>query len=156
MNDDDPELPALRALNQRFIRNFVARDVPSHDAMLHPRFHAITPRGTRMERVEYLRYWASAFDPAVIVYWDMRDERIERFGNVALVSATNRWVRVQDGARLAGMTCYTDTYIQEGQRWLCVLAQLTPAVDVAVAGDDGIVVRYHEGRLDTTWAGPRR
>lgn len=156
----DPELPALRALNRRFIQNFVARDVPSHDKLLHPRFHAITPRGVRMERAEYLAYWATAFDPEVIVYWDLRDERIERFGAVALVSASNRWVRLQDGAALVGMTCYTDTYVLEGGRWRCVLAQLTPVADAdaaaAAASDDGIVVRYHKGVLDEAWPGPRR
>lgn len=156
MDLHDPELPTLRALNRRFIHNFVARDVASHDQLLHPRFHAITPRGVRMERAEYLAYWATAFDPAVIVYWDLRDERIERFGGVALVSATNRWVRVQDGARLTGMTCYTDTYVREDGRWLCVLAQLTPVVATGAVGEDGIVVRYHEGVLDTAWPARRR
>jgi hypothetical protein len=148
----DPELPTLRALNRRFIRNFVERDVPSHDKLLHARFHAITPRGTRMERAEYLTYWATAFDPEVIVYWDMRDER---FGAVALVSATNRWVRLHDGTPLTGMTCYADTYLLEGGCWRCVLAQLTPLAEPFAADDDGIVVRYRKGVLDTAWPGPR-
>lgn len=155
MDTTDAELPTLRGLNRRFIHNFVARDVPSHDKLLHPRFHAITLRGVRMERGAYLDYWATAFDPEVIVYWDMRDERIERFGAVALVSACNHWVRLQEGEPLAGVTCYTDTYVLEGRRWRCVLAQLTPVTAALEASDDGIVVRYHKGVLDAAWPGPR-
>jgi hypothetical protein len=33
----------LRALNARFIHNFVTNDVPSHDAILHPGFINIWP-----------------------------------------------------------------------------------------------------------------
>jgi hypothetical protein len=156
MNPADPELPTLRALNRRFIHNFVTRDVRSHDQLLHARFHAITALGTRMERAEYLAYWATAFDPALIVYWDMRDERIERFGSMACVSATNRWVRQQDGARLAGTTVYTDSYVQEEGRWLCVLAQMTTVAEAPAGSDDGIVVRYHAGVLDACLPGARR
>jgi hypothetical protein len=154
--DDPAALADLRALNRRFIHNFVTRDVAAHDALLHPRFHCITPSGLRMERAEYLAYWASAFDPAVLVYWDLRDERIERFDSVALVSATNRWVRNGGPTPVDGATCYTDTYVLEDGRWRCVLAQLTP---VGAPGDRDsalIVVRYHAGVLDRSWpaAGP--
>jgi len=37
----------LRALNARFIHNFVTNDVASHDAILHPRFINIWPTGQR-------------------------------------------------------------------------------------------------------------
>ena len=36
---------ALRALNARFIHNFITNDVPSHDAILHGDFICITPMG---------------------------------------------------------------------------------------------------------------
>ena len=51
----------LRALNARFIHNFVTNDVPSHDAILHPGFINIWPTGQRWDRVTYLKYWATAF-----------------------------------------------------------------------------------------------
>ena len=38
----DP-LPVLRALNAKFIHNFVTCDVPAHDAILHARFTCINP-----------------------------------------------------------------------------------------------------------------
>jgi hypothetical protein len=55
----------------------------------------------------------------------VRDEDIALFGDVALVRSTNKWVRVIDGNAVTGMTTYTDTYIHEGGRWLCIQAQLT-------------------------------
>ena len=53
----------LRALNARFIDNFVTSDVASHDAILHPDFINIWPTGQRWDRASYLKYWATAFDP---------------------------------------------------------------------------------------------
>ena len=44
----------LRALNARFIHNFVTNDVASHDAILHPRFINIWPTGQRWDRATYL------------------------------------------------------------------------------------------------------
>jgi hypothetical protein len=139
------DLEALSALNKRFIHNFVTNDVASHDAILHPEFRAIYSAGNHIDRASYLRQWASGFDPAVIPYWDMRDQRINIVGDVALVSATNKWIRVRDGVESAGMTCYTDTYVRAGTSWLCVLAQLTAVAPQNYPADDTIVVRYLRG-----------
>ena len=136
---------ALRALNKRFIHNFVTNDVPSHDAILHPAFMSIGPTGRRVDRETYLKHWATGFDPEVIVYWDMRDERITVIGDLALVTATNRWVRSREGVDTPGMTCYTDTYVRTPVGWLCVLAQLTPVAPENYPRDDTIVVKYLRG-----------
>ena len=141
------DLDALRALNKRFIHNFVTNDVASHDAILHPSFRSISPGAGHLDRQAYLAAWATGFDPAVIPYWDMRDERITLLGDVALVTATNRWARVANGAETVGMTCYTDTYVREGGRWLCALAQLTPVAPAHYPPDATIVVRYLRGVL---------
>ena len=87
----------LRALNARFIHNFITNDVASHDAILHPGFISIWPTGQRWDRATYLKYWATAFDPDVIVYWDVRDELITVIGDVALVRSTNKATRRRDG-----------------------------------------------------------
>ena len=137
----------LRALNARFIHNFVTNDVASHDAITHPRFLYISAGGARVRRAEYLRQWASGFDPQVIVYWDVRDESIDVFGDVALVRATNKHVRRVGGQEVAGMTAYTDTYVREDGRWLCVQAQLTAVAPEHQPGDETIVNRYVNGRL---------
>jgi hypothetical protein len=139
------DLDALGALNKRFIHNFVTNDVASHDAMLHPGFRAVYSAGHHIDRAAYLEHWAHGFDADVITYWDMRDQRINVYGDVALVGATNQWVRVVDGAEMLGMTCYTDTYVRVGNAWLCVLAQLTPVSAEHYPREETIVVKYLRG-----------
>jgi len=46
----DDLVAELRALNARFIQNYVTNDVESHDAMMHPDFICIGPKGTRQNR----------------------------------------------------------------------------------------------------------
>jgi hypothetical protein len=97
MTSTRTDLATLSALNKRFIHNFVTNDVPSHNAILHPLFRTIDTLGSHTDRASYLEEWATGFDPDVITYWDMRDERITLIGDVALVGATNRWTRVRNG-----------------------------------------------------------
>ena len=147
MTSTATDLATLRALNKRFIHNFVTNDVPSHAAIIHPLFRTINTQGGHMDRAAYLEEWATGFDPDVITYWDMRDERITLFGEVALVGATNKWTRVHNGVEVQGMTCYTDTYIRAGETWLCILAQLTSVAPQNYPPDDTIVVKYLRGVL---------
>jgi ketosteroid isomerase-like protein len=136
----------LRALNARFIHNFITNDVPSHDAILHKDFICIDPNGRRVGRAEYLERWASQFDPARIPYYDYRDERIDVFGATALVRSTNKSVRMNDGVETVGMTLYTDAYVQQDGGWKCVQAQLTPVAPANYPPDDTIVRRYIKGK----------
>ncbi len=147
MNQPEIDLNELRALNARFIHNFVANDVPSHDAITHERFLYISTSGARVDRAEYLRQWATGFDPEVIVYWDVRDERIDVFGDFALVRATNKHIQRTGGQEVTGMTAYTDAYVREAGRWLCVQAQLTAVSPENYPGDETIVNSYVMGLL---------
>ena len=137
----------LRALNARFIHNFVTSDVASHDAILHPDFINIWPTGQRWDRATYLKYWATAFDPKVIVYWDVRDELITVIGDVALVRSTNKHIRRRDDNEVTGMTMYTDTYLFEDGAWKCIQAQLTAVAPEHYPADDTIVSVYIDGKL---------
>ena len=126
--------------------------MPSHDAITHPRFVNINTQGKYTSRADYLKYWATAFDPAVTVYWDLRDERIDMFGDVALVRAANKHVTRatgQDGKTddVTGMTMYTDIYLREGGRWLCIQAQLTTIAPEHWPPDTTIRRRYVSGIL---------
>ena len=149
MNQHESDLNELRALNARFIHNFVTNDVPAHDAITHERFLYISLSGARVGRSEYLRQWATGFDAEVILYWDVRDERIDIFGDCALVRATNKYVQRIAGQEVTGMTAYTDTYVREGGRWLCVQAQLTDVAPQNYPGDETIVNSYVEGHLQS-------
>lgn len=141
----DFEMTCLKALNARFIHNFVTNDVASHDAILHAQFVNITPGGKRVARADYLARWATGFDPENYLYWDTRDERITRIGDLALVRATNRHVIRKGGAETMGMTTYTDTYLRQSGTWLCVQAQLTTVTPENFPPDGGIVSIYLKG-----------
>jgi hypothetical protein len=138
----------LRALNARFIHNFITNDVPSHDAILHKDFICITPAGARVSRADYLEEWATGFDPARILYFDYRDEKIDVFGDTALLRSTNKSIRMRDGVEVTGMTMYTDTYVRENGAWKCIqAAQITPVQPTHYPPDETIVKKYVKGQL---------
>jgi len=136
----------LRALNRRFIHNFITNDVPSHDAILHPDFICITPMGARVSRADYLKAWATGFDAGRIPYYDYRDEKIDVFGDTALVRSTNKRVGLTDGVETVGMTMYTDIYVRRDGAWKCIQAQITPVTPVNYPSDDTIVRKYVNGQ----------
>jgi hypothetical protein len=143
------DLAALRALNARFIHNFVTNDVPAHDAITHPRFLYISSSGARIGRSAYLEAWARGFDPQRLPYWDMRAEHIEVFADMALVRASNKYLLRQQGQESWRMATYTDTYVREAGLWLCVQAQITEVMPEHWPADEGIVCRYVDGVLQT-------
>ena len=135
----------LRALNARFIHNFITNDVAGHDAILHAGFICITQTGARVSRADYLKAWATGFDPDRIPYFDYRDERIDVFGSTALLRSTNKSIRRIDGVETVGMTMYTDIYVHENGAWKCVQAQITPVTPGNYPPDETIVRRYVKG-----------
>jgi len=139
----------LRALNARFIHNFITNDVPSHDAILHPQFICITPTGARVGRAAYLKAWATGFDAERIPYYDYRDEKIDVFGDTALVRSTNKSVRLNGGVETVGMTMYTDIYVRRDGAWKCIQAQITPVAPANYPSDDTIVRKYVKGRAQS-------
>jgi Domain of unknown function (DUF4440) len=149
MKSREEDLADLRALNARFIHNYVTRDVASHNAITHERFVNISSSGRYWGKSQYLSYWATAFDRDVVIYWDVRDERIDLFGDVALVRATNKHIIRTQGTDVLGMTTYTDTYLRENGRWLCIQAQLTTVAPDHYPSDDTIISRYVRGELQS-------
>jgi hypothetical protein len=56
------DLTLLKAINAKFIHNFVTNDVPSHDKILHERFVYINSKGEWVDRQAYLKDWKTGFD----------------------------------------------------------------------------------------------
>lgn len=139
----------LRALNARFIHNFITNDVPSHDAILHEGFICIAPTGARVSRADYLKAWATGYDPDRIPYFDYRDEKIDVFGDTALLRSTNKSIRMLDGVETTGMTMYTDIYVRQGGAWKCVQAQITPVAPANHPPDETIVRAYIRGKAQS-------
>ncbi len=140
-------LADLRALNARFIHNYVTNDVPSHDDLLHKDFICLSSSGKRIDRASYLKRWANLFDPDVVIYWDTRDELISVFGNVALVRATNKHTERRDGIETTGMTNYTDTYLYENGAWKCIQAHMTSVAPEHWPDESSIVSVYIRGQM---------
>ncbi len=136
----------LRALNARFIHNFITNDVPGHDAILHKDFICISPTGARVSRADYLKAWATGFDGERIPYYDYRDEVINVVGNTALVRSTNKRVSLKDGVENVAMTMYTDIYVHENGTWKCLQAQITPVAPANYPADETIVRKYVKGQ----------
>lgn len=133
----------LSAINAGFIHNFVTNDVARHDALLHPAFVAIQGDGSVLDRAAYLRQWATGYDPGVIARWETRDERITIVGTTALVRSTNVFSVVGGTGPRASL--YTDTYVYDGRRWLCIQAQTTPVQPQHVAPPETLVSAYVGG-----------
>ena len=138
-------LAELRALNRLFIHNYVTNDVVSHDAILHPDFAYMSSDGKRVDRRTYLRKWATGFHPDVIVYWDMRDEKITIAGDTAIVRATNKYVEKIEHGDQTGMASYTDVYVRKNGRWLCIHAQISNVAPANWPDDRSIVCQYRMG-----------
>ena len=139
----------LSALNARFIHNFITNDVPGHNAILHKDFICITPTGARVSRADYLKAWATGFDAGRFPYYDYRDEKIDVFGDTALVRSTNKRVTAQDGGESVSMTMYTDIYVRDGGAWKCVQAQITPVQPANYPPDETIVRKYVKGEAQS-------
>ena len=138
----------LRALNARFIHNYITNDVPSHDAILHPEFICITPTGARVSRADYLKAWATGFDAERFPYYDYRDEKIDVFGDTALVRSTNKRVTARDGGESVSMTMYTDIYVHRDGAWKCIQAQITPVTPANYPANQTIVRKYIKGHAE--------
>lgn len=141
------DLAQLKAINAKFIHNFVTNDVPSHDKILHEKFIHINSKGQWVDRQTYLEDWKTGFDPEKIIYWDYRDEKISIIGSAALIRSVNKCILLENGIETTGMTLYTDTYVKENGTWKCIQAQITTVDPVNYPGDETIVRKYNKGKI---------
>jgi hypothetical protein len=115
----------LSALNAQFIKNFITNDTASHNQIIHKDFVYISSSGKIVKREDYMKAWAHGYDPKIDKSFVYKDEVIRIFGNMALVRANTFFSRLEGGKIVNGKTVYTDTYVKENGRWLCVQAQIT-------------------------------
>lgn len=121
-----PDHQILSQLNARFIRNFLSQDTVSHSSIIHKDFLCIESSGELVGREQYLRNWATDFDNSGYASFSYDDEVIRIFGNVALIRSKTTYTKLVDGKEMQGHTIYTDTYVKENGKWLCVQVQITP------------------------------
>ena len=122
---NNPDLSALRKLNAQFIKNFINSDTVEHYKIIHPDFVCIASSGAVINRVDYMKGWATGYQDAGYTSFGYTEEYIRIFGNMALVRSKTPYTKVVDGKTISAASIYTDTYIKENGRWRCVQAQIT-------------------------------
>jgi hypothetical protein len=125
-NAKDPDQAILSKLNEKFIKNFVTQDTISHNQIIHKDFVCIENSGAIVGRKEYMIGWATGYKDSGYATFGIADEFIRIFGNMALVRSRTVYTKKKDGTTINGGTIYTDTYVKENGKWLCVQAQITP------------------------------
>jgi hypothetical protein len=121
----------LIKINHQFIKNFLNNDTIEHSKIIHPtRFLFIGKDGKFANRNDYMNAWAHGYDKTTMPEFGLVEEQVRIFGNMALIVAKTRDKTMKEGKWITGETRYTDTYVKENGKWLCVQVQLTrmPAV----------------------------
>ncbi len=124
--NSNKDLEQLKALNKQFINNYRTSDTVAHSRLIHPDFVCIESSGRIIGRKEYLATWGMG--PEYVAF-DYEDEKIRIFGNMALVRSKNTYTIKTGDKTISGATIYTDTYVKEKGKWLCVQAQITGVRD---------------------------
>lgn len=122
---ENSDMAQLRALNAQFIKNFIANDTARHNRIIHKDFVYISSEGKIVNREDYMKRWAHGYNPEVDKSFEYKNEVIRIFGDMALVRSNTFFSWMEKGKLLHGKTVYTDTYIKENGKWLCVQAQIT-------------------------------
>jgi hypothetical protein len=119
-------LDELHSINSQFIQDFMHNDTSSRNEVIHPtQFLYIDANGRLNDRSAYMKYCASGYDKATLRDFRCADENIRVFGNTAIIVAKTEYMCFNGNYWSTGATRYTDTYVKEHGRWLCIQAQLT-------------------------------
>ena len=117
--DDDA---VLRTLNANYVKAFRESDVAWYDAHLAPDYNVVHGDGSFHDRAGALADFARPVFAEQMQAFPVDNVRIRRFGEVALISAENAYVR-KDGRK--GENRYTDIWLKQDGRWRCIQAHIT-------------------------------
>ena len=109
----------LWELNQGFIRSVRTSDVGWFDRNLSEDYLNSNPDGTLADRAAFLRQIAP---PCPVSNLDVEDVRIRILGDSAIIHGRTTYTK-PDGQAAAGR--YTDVWVREGARWVCVSGDVT-------------------------------
>jgi ketosteroid isomerase-like protein len=109
----------LAALNTDYINAVQNSDVQRFDEILSADFYCSNPDGSLVDRAAFLRQTAQ---PVAIKNLRAEDVLIRIIGDTAIIHARTRYTR-PDGTQGGGR--YTDVWMRQNGRWLCVSAHVT-------------------------------
>jgi ketosteroid isomerase-like protein len=115
----DADVATLQDLNAGYIRSVRLSDVSWFEEHLAADFFNSNPDGTLVDRSAFLQQVAA---PCPLSGFDVEDVRIRFFGDTAIAHGRTTYTK-PDGTAAAGR--YTDVYVRQGGRWLCVSAHVT-------------------------------
>lgn len=116
----------LSELNAQFIKNFINQDTVAHNKIIHKDFICIEGSGAIINRDVYMKNWATDFENSGYITFSYCDEVIRIFGEMALIRSKTVYTKMVDGKSVEGNSIYTDTYVKENEKWICVQAHITP------------------------------
>lgn len=118
-NEAAGDLPALRALNDAYIRSVQHGDVARFREILAEDFLCSNPDGSLVDKNAFL---AQTARPVTISGLATEDVRIRILGDVAIIHARTSYTGA-DGQPHHGR--YTDVWARRGGKWLAVSAHVT-------------------------------
>ena len=109
----------LSRLNTDYINSVQHCDVARFDEILAPEFYCSNPDGSLLDRAAFLTQTAQ---PVAIRNLAAEDVLIRLLGDTAIIHARTRYTK-PDGSEGGGR--YTDVWMRQTGRWLCVSAHVT-------------------------------
>jgi ketosteroid isomerase-like protein len=109
----------LTALNADYINSVQHSDVKRFDEILSAEFYCSHPDGSLVDRATFLKQTAK---PVAIKNLRVEDVLIRIMGDTAIIHARTRYTK-PDGTEGSGR--YTDVWMRQNGRWLCVSAHVT-------------------------------
>ncbi|MFN0182900.1 MAG: nuclear transport factor 2 family protein [Aquabacterium sp.] len=132
----DPEgddQAVLHVLNDLYVKAFRDADVDWYGAHLAPEYVVVSSDGSFRDRAGALANFALPSFATHYQHFPVDRVRVRRFADVALIHAANAYVR-KDGR--TGESRYTDIWVKQDGRWVCVAAHITAHAAV-MTGDSG-------------------
>ena len=109
----------LMALNTDYINSVQHSDVKRFDEILSADFYCSNPDGTLVDRAAFLQQTAR---PVPITNLRAEGVLIRIMNDTAIIHARTRYLK-PDGTEGSGR--YTDVWMRQSGRWLCVSAHVT-------------------------------
>lgn len=109
----------LEQLNREYVQAFMSADVAWYQEHLADDFICIESDGTVLDKTQFLVNTAQGPD---VDDYKLDKVTVRIYGEVGLVQATGLFLR-KDGT--SGVSQYTDVYVQTGEGWKTVSAQIT-------------------------------
>ena len=109
----------LERLNNQYIQAYMSSDVSWYDEHLAKEFTCIESDGSILDKGQFLRKTAEGPD---VSDYKLLEVDVRIYERVALVQGTGKFTRKDQSS---GVSRYIDVYVQFGEEWKAVSAQIT-------------------------------